>query len=318
MQKQPLSLRGRDILDLEYLSTDEIELILKTAEEMKKIIQRDIKKVPTLRGKAVVNLFFEPSTRTRTSFELAGKYLGADVINITTSASSVVKGESLRDTLYTIEAMGVDVIVMRHSADGAAEYAAQLSKAAVINAGDGAHAHPTQALLDLFTMKQRFGRIEGLKVVIAGDVLHSRVARSNIWGLTKMGAEVHVAGPKTLIPHDFNLCNVKVHYRLEDALPEADVINVLRIQLERQKKGLFPSGREYARIFGLNQERLALAKENALVMHPGPMNRGLEIAPDVAYSDQSMIQEQVTNGVAVRMALLFLVTQGGKSVELAD
>ncbi|WP_378956651.1 aspartate carbamoyltransferase catalytic subunit [Pelosinus sp. sgz500959] len=315
MSKRQISLRGKDILGLETMTVPEIELILATAQEMKSVIDRDIKKVPTLRGKSIVNLFFEASTRTRTSFELAGKYLGADVVNITASASSVTKGESLRDTLYTVEAMGVDIIVMRHSADGAAQYAAKVAKPVIVNAGDGAHEHPTQGLLDMFSIKEKKGNLAGLKVAIIGDILHSRVARSNIWGLQKMGAEVHLAGPKTLMPRDIEQTGVYVHNRVEDALDGADVVNVLRIQRERQHKGLFPSAREYARIFGINQTRLELAKPDALIMHPGPMNRGLEISPDVAYGDQSVIQEQVKNGLAVRMAVLFLVLMGGKDIE---
>ena len=313
--KGQVSLRGKDILGLRTFSTEEIRRVLDTAKEMKAIVGRDIKKVPTLRGKSVVNLFFEPSTRTRTSFELAGKYLGADVVNITTSSSSVVKGESLRDTLLTVEAMGVDVIVMRHAAEGAAVYASKIAKPVIINAGDGAHEHPSQGLLDMFTIEERKGSLEGLKVAIIGDILHSRVARSDIWGLTKMGATVHVAGPKTLIPPGIEEMGAVVHERIEDALDEADVVNVLRIQLERQKKGLFPSPREYARIFGINRARLSLAKEDAVLLHPGPMNRGLEISPEMAYDTQSAIQEQVKNGLAVRMALLFLVLTGGKHVE---
>ena len=313
--KGQVSLRGKDILGLRTFSTEEIRRVLDTAKEMKAIVGRDIKKVPTLRGKSVVNLFFEPSTRTRTSFELAGKYLGADVVNITTSSSSVVKGESLRDTLLTVEAMGVDVIVMRHAAEGAAVYASKIAKPVIINAGDGAHEHPSQGLLDMFTIEERKGSLAGLKVAIIGDILHSRVARSDIWGLTKMGATVHVAGPKTLIPPGIEEMGAVVHERIEDALDEADVVNVLRIQLERQKKGLFPSPREYARIFGINRARLSLAKEDAVLLHPGPMNRGLEISPEVAYDTQSAIQEQVKNGLAVRMALLFLVLTGGKHVE---
>ena len=316
MDKSKISLRNKHILDLEYLSAEEIDLILNTAKEMKKLVGRDIKKVSALRGKSIVNLFFEPSTRTRTSFELAGKYLGADVVNITTSSSSVVKGESLRDTLYTIEAMGTDIIVMRHKAEGAAEYASQIVSSRIINAGDGAHAHPSQALLDLFTIRQYKGDVAGKKVAILGDILHSRVARSDIWGLRKLGAEVHLAGPRTLMPRYIaEQEGVYVHDRVEDAIDQADVINVLRIQLERQKKGLFPSPREYARIFGLNKDRLALAKPDALVLHPGPMNRGLEISPDISYCDQSAIQEQVKNGLSVRMALLFLVLMGGKNIE---
>ena len=313
--KGQISLRGKDILGLRTFSTEEIRRVLDTAKEMKAIVGRDIKKVPTLRGKSVVNLFFEPSTRTRTSFELAGKYLGADVVNITTSSSSVVKGESLRDTLLTVEAMGVDVIVMRHAAEGAAVYASKIAKPVIINAGDGAHEHPSQGLLDMFTIEERKGSLAGLKVAIIGDILHSRVARSDIWGLTKMGATVHVAGPKTLIHPGIEEMGAIVHERIEDALDEADVVNVLRIQLERQKKGLFPSPREYARIFGINRARLSLAKEDAVLLHPGPMNRGLEISPEVAYDAQSAIQEQVKNGLAVRMALLFLVLTGGKHVE---
>lgn len=315
MNKRQISLRGKDVLGLEKMSVAEMELILKTATEMKTIIDRDIKKVPTLRGKSIVNVFFENSTRTRTSFELAGKYLGADVVNITASASSVTKGESLRDTLYTVEAMGVDAIVMRHSAEGSAEYAAKIVSPVIVNAGDGAHEHPTQGLLDMFSIKEKKGELAGLKVAIVGDILHSRVARSNIWGLAKMGAEVHLAGPTTLMPIGIEQAGVHVHTRVEEALDGADVVNVLRIQRERQSKGLFPSPREYARIFGINQARLNLAKPDALVMHPGPMNRGLEISPDVAYGDQSVIQEQVKNGLAVRMATLFLVLMGGKEIE---
>lgn len=315
MQKTQVSLRNRDILELQSMSAAEMMLILDTAKEMKTIIDRDIKKVPTLRGKSIINLFFEASTRTRTSFELAGKYLGADVVNITTSASSVTKGESLRDTLLTVEAMGVDVIVMRHEAEGAAHFASKAVKPVIINAGDGAHEHPTQGLLDMFTIKETKGRLDGLKVAIVGDILHSRVARSNIWGLKKMGAEVHLAGPATLLPRDIEQLGVAVHTRIEEALDGADVVNVLRIQRERQQKGLFPSAREYARIFGVNAKRLALAKPDALLMHPGPMNRGLEIAPDIAYGEQSAIQEQVKNGLAIRMAILFLVLMGGNAVE---
>lgn len=317
MSKNNVSLSGRSILGLEYLSPDEIKLVLETAKEMKNIINRDIKKVPALRGKSIVNLFYEPSTRTRTSFELAGKYLGADVVNITASTSSIVKGESLRDTLYTVEAMGVDAIVMRHKAEGAAEYASKVVSPAIINAGDGAHAHPSQGLLNLFTILQHKNKLKGLKVAILGDILHSRVARSDIWGMRKMGMEVHLAGPKTLLPRFLEQEEgIFVHDRIEEAVENADVINVLRIQLERQKTGLFPSPREYARIFGLNEERLARAKKDVLVLHPGPMNRGLEISPSVSYGDNSAIQEQVQNGVAVRMALLTLVLTGGKNIEI--
>ena len=314
MGKNTISLRGKNILGLEDFSKEEILLVLETAKEMKSIIHRDIKKVPTLRGKAIVTLFYEPSTRTRTSFELAGKYLGADVVNIAASSSSIVKGESLRDTLYTVEAMGFDAIVMRHKAEGAAEYASRIVSPVILNAGDGAHAHPSQGLLNLFTIEEKKGRLEGLKVAILGDVLHSRVARSDIHGMTKMGMEVHIAGPRTLLPRFLrDIPGVFVHDRIEEAIVGADVIEVLRIQLERMKGGLFPTTREYARIFGLNDERLRLAKEDVLVLHPGPMNKGWEIATPVAYSSSSAIQEEVQNGVAVRMALFVLVLMGGKS-----
>ena len=310
---QELSLRGKNILALEDFSAEEIRLVLHTAQEMKNIIGRDIKKMPTLRGKSIVTLFYEPSTRTRTSFELAGKYLGADVVNITAGTSSVVKGESLRDTLYTIEAMGVDAIVMRHKAEGAAAYAASVVSPVILNAGDGAHAHPSQGLLNLYTIEENKGGLAGLKVAILGDVLHSRVARSDIHAMRMMGMDVHVAGPRTLLPRFLSEEDgVTVHDRIEDAIEGADVIEVLRIQLERMKGGLFPSTREYARLFGLNKARLAHANEGALVLHPGPMNRGWEISESVAYGIQSRIQEEVKNGVAVRMALFTLVLMGGK------
>ena len=315
MGKNNVSLRGRNILDLDVFSPEEINLVLETAKEMKNVIHRDIKKVPTLRGKSIVTLFYEPSTRTRTSFELAGKYLGADVVNINASTSSVVKGESLRDTLQTIEAMGVDAIVMRTKAEGAAEYAAKAVSPVIVNAGDGAHAHPSQALLDLFTIQQHKGHLAGCKVAILGDILHSRVARSDIHGMRKMGMEVHLAGPKTLLPRFlYQEEGIFVHDNVEDAIRDADVINVLRIQLERQKAGRFPSPREYARIFGINDARLELAKKDVLILHPGPMNKGLEISPFVAYGANSAIQEQVQNGVAVRMAILTHALTGGKEV----
>lgn len=310
-------LRGKDVLGLENMTPEEIKLILETARPMKDIIGRDIKKVPTLRGKCVVTLFYEPSTRTRSSFELAGKYMGADVVNISTSTSSVVKGESLRDTVLTLQAMGVDIIIVRHPAEGAAQYIAKAVNAGVINGGDGTHEHPTQALLDMFTIQQYKGSIAGKKVVIVGDILHSRVARSNIWGLNKLGAEVHVVGPGTLIPPFMEQMGVKVHYRVEEALEGADVVNILRIQRERQQKGLFPTSREYARLFGINQQRLSYAKPDVLILHPGPMNRGLEIASDVAYDERAAIEEQVTNGVAVRMALLYLLSGGG-NIEIGN
>jgi len=304
-------LLGKDILGLENFSPAEIQLVLDTAKKMKKIIRSDVKKLPNLRGKAIINLFLEASTRTRTSFELAGKYLGADVVSINAGTSSITKGESLRDTLLTLEAMGVDCIVIRHKSEGAAEYAAQIVKPVIINAGDGAHAHPSQGLLDLFTIENHKGRLAGLKVAIVGDILHSRVARSDIFGLTKMGAEVHLAGPKTLLPRFFNFDGVTVHENFEDAIKNADVVNVLRIQLERQQAGLFPSPREYARVFGINDERLRLAKDDVLILHPGPQNKGLEISNAVVYGEHSAIQEQVQNGVAVRMALLDLTLNGG-------
>ena len=315
MGKNSVSLRGKDVLALADFSADEIQTILETAKEMKNIIHRDIKKVPALRGKSIVTLFYEPSTRTRSSFELAGKYLGADVVNITAGTSSIVKGESLRDTLYTVEAMGVDAIIMRHKAEGAAEYASKVVSPVIINAGDGAHAHPSQGLLNIFTIMEKKGRFEGLKAAILGDITHSRVARSDIQGMRKMGIEVHLAGPKTLLPrYLFEEDGIYVHDRIEDAIKNADVINVLRIQLERQKAGLFPSPREYARIFGINNARLELAKKDVLILHPGPMNKGLEISPFVAYGDNSAIQEQVQNGVAVRMAILTHALTGGKEV----
>jgi aspartate carbamoyltransferase catalytic subunit len=312
-----MGLQGKDLLGLRERSAAEIELILRTAEPMKEIIGREIKKVPTLRGRSVVMLFYENSTRTRTSFELAGKYMGADTVNLNVSTSSVQKGESLRDTGKTIEVMGSDVIVIRHPAAGAPHYLAKCVKSRVINAGDGFHEHPTQALLDLFTIKEKKGRIEGLTVAILGDVLHSRVARSNIWGLTKLGAEVRVVGPSTLMAPYIGSLGVKVYERIEEAVEGVDVINVLRLQLERQQKGLFPTIREYARLFGLNSERLKLAQPDVLVLHPGPMNRGVEISPEVADSLHSVINEQVTNGVAVRMALLYLLMGGGAGDEIA-
>ena len=307
-----LHLCEKNIIGLENFSAAEIRLVLDVAKDMKKIICGNVKKLPNLRGKAIVNLFCEPSTRTRTSFELAGKYLGADVVSINASTSSIVKGESLRDTLRTVEAMGVDAVVIRHKAEGSAEYAAQVIKAVIINAGDGAHAHPSQALLDMFTIEQFKNRLEGLKVAIVGDILHSRVARSDIFGMTKMGVEVHLAGPKTLLPRFFEFDGVTVHDNVEDAIKNADVINVLRIQLERQQAGLFPSPREYARVFGINDERLKLAKDDVLILHPGPQNKGLEISNAVTYGNHSAIHDQVTNGVAVRMALLNLTLCGGE------
>ena len=293
-------------------------MILDVAQKMKQVVLSDDKKIPYLKGKAIINLFMEPSTRTRSSFELAGKYLGADVINISPSGSSMGKGESFRDTLLTLSYMGTDAIVMRHSAEGAPLYATKAVEPLIINAGDGAHEHPTQALLDMFTIRDRLGSIAGKKVVIVGDIMHSRVARSNIYGLTKMGADVHLAGPRTLVYPELEKLGVTVHHDVREAIKDADVVNVLRIQLERINSALYPTNREYARIFGINKEVLALAKPNVLVLHPGPMNRGLEISPDVAYWDQSAIQEQVRNGVSVRMAVLYLTIHGGDGSELAN
>lgn len=306
-----VNLLGKNIIGLENFSADEIELVLRTARNMKKIIRGKEKKLSNLRGRAIINLFCENSTRTRTSFELAGKYLGADVVSINAATSSMSKGESLRDTLMTVEAMGVDAIVIRHKSEGAAEYAAKVVKPIIINAGDGAHAHPSQALLDLFTIQQAKGRLAGLKVAIVGDILHSRVARSDIFGMTKMGMEVHLAGPKTLLPRFFKFDGVTVHENIEDAIKNADVINVLRLQLERMQSGLFPTPREYARIFGINKKRLSLAKEDVLILHPGPQNKGLEISDEVTYCENSAIHDQVQNGVAIRMALLNLTLNGG-------
>ena len=305
-----MSLLGKDVLGLEQMSREQISLIIEEAKKMKLIIEQPVKKTNQLRGKVVVNLFYEPSTRTRSSFELAGKYLGADVINITTSTSSVVKGETLRDTARTVQQLGTDILVMRHGASGAPYFLAQHLTCSVINAGDGMHEHPTQGLLDLYTMLDKLGTLEGKKCVILGDIAHSRVARSNIYAMKKFGAEVTLCGPKTLMPIEAKAWGVKVTHDTDAALENADVINVLRLQLERQKVGLFPSVREYHSFWGLDSRRLLLAKPNALVMHPGPMNRGVEISTSVADSTQSTIEEQVTNGVAVRMALLFLLAGG--------
>ncbi len=301
----------KDLLAIEPLERGQIELILDTAEQFRQISERPIKKVPTLRGRTVVNLFFEPSTRTRTSFEIAAKRLSADVQSIAAATSSVVKGETLLDTARNIEAMAPDILVLRHSAAGAAEFLARHCSAAVINAGDGAHAHPTQALLDALTIRRHKGRLEGLRVAIVGDIAHSRVARSNIELLRKFGAELVVAGPPTLLPVGAGALGVTVHERIEPALEGADVVMMLRIQVERGGDQELPSRREYFNLFGLTTERLARAREDAIVMHPGPMNRGVEIASEVADGPRSVILEQVVNGLAVRMALLYLLA-GGK------
>ena len=289
------------------MEQSEIDIVINEAREQKKLLLSEVKKAGSLRGKVVINLFFEPSTRTRSSFELAGKYLGADVINITSSTSSVVKGETLLDTAVTVRMMGCDVLVIRHSASGAPHFLAEHLDCSVINAGDGMHEHPTQGLLDLFTMLDKLGSIKGKKAVILGDVAHSRVARSNIWALLKYGAEVTVCGPKTLLPVEIGSLGVQATSDTDTALRDAEIINVLRLQLERQRAGLFPSIREYHEQWGLDRRRLNLAKAGALVLHPGPMNRGVEISSEIADSDQSFIAEQVTNGVAVRMALLHLL-----------
>lgn len=309
-----MAFRHKHILGIEHLSREDIQLILDTAESFREINTREIKKVPTLRGKTIINLFYEASTRTRTSFEIAGKRLSADTINITASSSSVVKGETLEDTAKNIEAMKPDIIVMRHAASGAPHYLAERIGCSVINAGDGAHEHPSQALLDLLTMRLHKGKIEGLTVAIVGDIAHSRVARSNLYALTRMGAKVRLAGPGTMIPPGIERLGAEVHTDIREAIRGADVVMMLRIQLERQGKTMLPTLREYARFYGLNTENLKLAKEDAIVLHPGPMNRGVEISSYVADGLQNVILEQVENGVAVRMALLYLVA-GGESKE---
>jgi len=301
----------KHILGLKELTAEEINLILDTAESMKEVSQRDVKKVPALRGVTVVNLFFEPSTRTRSSFEIAEKRLSADVLNFTPTQSSVVKGETLLDTARNLEAMGATVIVIRHAMSGAPWLLARELESSIVNAGDGSHEHPSQALLDLFTVREVKKEIQGLKVVIVGDILHSRVARSNIWGFIKLGAEVRLVGPPTMMPQDMEKMDVKVYYNLEEALRGADVVIMLRIQMERQGSGLFPSLREYSRFYGLTRERLKLAKEDVMLMHPGPINRGVELSSEVADDVHSVILDQVTNGISVRMAMLYLVATGG-------
>ncbi len=307
---------GKDLLGLEHLSAEQIELILDTAEPFKEVSERPIKKVPALRGKTIVNLFFESSTRTRISFEFAEKRLSADTVNVAASGSSVSKGETLVDTARNLEAMRIDMVVIRHGSSGAAEFLGRRIRSNVINAGDGKHEHPTQALLDLLTLRDKFGRIGGLKVCLVGDVLHSRVARSNIWGLLKLGAQVAVCGPHTLMPRGIADLGVKVFGRVDEAIEWADALNVLRLQLERMESGFIPSLREYYRVFGITTERLARVKRDLTIMHPGPMNRGVEIDSRVADGPHSVILDQVTNGVAVRMAVLYLLA-GGRP-ELAD
>ncbi len=301
---------GKDLLGLEELTAEQIQLILDTAEPFKEISERPIKKVPTLRGATIVNLFFEASTRTRVSFEFAEKRLSADTVNVAAAGSSVQKGETLVDTARNLEAMRIDMVVIRHSASGAARFLAERIESNVINAGDGTHEHPTQGLLDMLTLRDQFGRLSGLKVCIVGDVLHSRVARSNIWGLAKMGAEVAVCGPRSLLPSAIDAFGVTVFDRVEEALEWADALNVLRLQLERMTGGYIPSLREYNRVFGVTRARLERAGRDVVILHPGPMNRGVEIDSDVADGPCSVILDQVTNGVAVRMAVLYLLSGG--------
>lgn len=297
----------KDLINLSDLTVEEIWQVLDKAREMKQVLAGSDKKHPVLRGRSVINLFYENSTRTRSSFEFAGKYLGADVVNINTSSSSVMKGESLKDTALTLDRLAPDVIVMRHGCSGAHEILAKHVKARVINAGDGAHQHPTQSLLDLLTIVEHKQSLEGLKIAIVGDILHSRVARSDLWGFQALGAKVTLCAPPTLMPSKVEQLGVNVTYHMEEAIKDADVIVMLRIQLERQKAGMFPSIREYAAFYGLNAQRLKLAKPDCLVMHPGPINRGVEITPEVADGVQAVIEEQVHNGLAVRMALLSIM-----------
>ncbi len=305
-----MALKTKDLLGLREISREEIEEILDTAFTMKKIVTGPTKKTPHLQGKSIITLFYENSTRTRLSFELASKYMSAVAANISASSSSVKKGESLIDTVKTIDMMGTDIIIMRHPMSGAPHIAARHTDAAIINAGDGTNEHPTQSLLDMMTIKEKKGSLEGLKVAIVGDVVHSRVARSNVFGMSKMGANVVLAGPPTLLPAPgCEMPGVEYTYNVEDAVKDADVVMALRIQLERQKKGLFPSVREYSDLFGISPAMLSLAKPDVIVMHPGPMNRGVEISSYVADCDRSFINEQVTNGVSVRMALLYMMTR---------
>jgi aspartate carbamoyltransferase catalytic subunit len=306
-----MSWNRKHLLDIQSLSADEIVTVLDTAKAFKAVGERAIKKVPALRGKTVVNLFIEPSTRTRISFELAAQRLTADVINFTAEASSLKKGETLKDTARNLQALNADIIIIRHSATGAPHFLSRFLETSVVNAGDGAHEHPTQALLDVFTIRERRGSIAGLNVTILGDILYSRVARSNIWALLKLGARVTLCGPATLVPRVFERMGCRVTYKVEEAIEEADIINLLRIQHERQRKTMFPSLGEYTTHFGLTRARLERTRPDALIMHPGPINRGVEIDSEVADCNRSLILEQVTNGLAVRMAVLFLVN-GGK------
>ena len=305
-------LKSRHLLGLDGMEKPEIELLLNTACSFREILDRPIKRVPTLQGKTVVNLFYEPSTRTRISFELAEKRMSADIVNFSAGTSSVKKGESLIDTVKNIEAMKIDMVVVRHSSPGAAHLLSQVLDANIINAGDGGHEHPTQALLDMMTIRERFGNLAKLTIGLIGDISHSRVALSNIFGLKAMGARVLVCGPSTLIPRGIERLGVEVFHNIDEVIPQVDVLNILRLQLERQKSGLFPSLREYHNFFGITRERLERAEKPILIMHPGPMNRGLEISSHVADSEHSVILEQVTNGIALRMAVLYLLA-GGKS-----
>jgi aspartate carbamoyltransferase catalytic subunit len=305
-----MSWHRKHLLDIQSLEAHEILTVLDTAKSFKAVGERAIKKVPALRGKTVVNLFVEPSTRTRISFELAAQRLTADVVNFSVEASSLKKGETLKDTARNLEALNADMIIIRHSAAGAPHFLARFLNASVVNAGDGAHEHPTQALLDLFTIRERKGTIEGLNVTILGDILYSRVARSNIWALQKLGAKVTLCGPSTLVPRVFEQMGCRVTYDVREAIEGADIINLLRIQHERQRKSMFPSLGEYTSLFSLNKQRLEMTKPDVLIMHPGPINRGVEIDSDVADCGRSVILEQVTNGLAVRMAVLFLINGG--------
>jgi len=312
-----MSWHRKDLLDIESLGADEIQTVLDTARAFKAVGERAIKKVPALRGKTVVNLFIEPSTRTRISFELAAHRLSADVINFTAEASSFKKGETLKDTARNLEALNADIIIIRHSSAGAPHFLARFLKACVVNAGDGAHEHPTQALLDTFTILEKKGRVAGLNVTILGDILYSRVARSNIWTLLKLGANVTLCGPATLVPREFEKMGCRVTYNVDEAIADADIINLLRIQHERQRTMMFPSLGEYSSLYGLNRARLAKTKPDVLLMHPGPINRGVEIDSETADGERSVILEQVTNGLAVRMAVLFLVSGGQGPQEIA-
>ncbi len=302
-----MALKNRHLLGLDGVPREDIEQMLDTAISFKEVLERPIKKVPPLQGKTIVNLFFESSTRTRISFELAERRLSADVVNFTAAGSSVSKGETLKDTARNIEAMKIDMVVSRQSSAGAPHFLSNVVAANVINAGDGAHEHPTQGLLDMFTLREKHGTLEGLRVCIVGDILHSRVARSNIFGLKTMGARVSVCGPETLIPREIQKLGVPVYHRLEDVIPQVDALNVLRIQLERQEKGLFPSLREYHRYFGVTKEKVDRAKQPITILHPGPINRDVEISADLADGEHSVILQQVTNGVAIRMAVLYLL-----------